>query len=166
MDALDPPAPRPHREIVSDAWVDYNGHMNVAYYGLVFDHATDLLLDHIGLDAERRAVLGGSVFVVEAHVTYENEVMAGETLEVETRVLDVDEKRMRVFHRMTRVDDDTGETVATNELMILYVDMTTRRSAAMPADVRANLDARRAATQDAPYPPQAGRSIAIRRPPK
>ena len=164
MDAHNPPTPIRHREAVQDAWVDYNGHMNVAYYVLVFDHATDTLLDAIGLDAAGRDALGGSVFVVEAHVTYENEAMAGEVLEVETRVLDVDDKRMHVFHRMVR-PDDAGVTVATNELMILYVDMNTRRTAAMPAEVKARLEALKAALADQPVPVQAGRAIAIRRRP-
>jgi acyl-CoA thioester hydrolase len=140
MDADTSPQPIRHREAVQDAWVDYNGHMNVAYYVLVFDHATDVLLDAIGLDAAGRDALGGSVFVVEAHVTYENEVMAGETIEVQTRVLDLDDKRMHVFHRMVR-PSDPAVTVATNELMILYVDMNTRRTAAMPVEVRARLEA-------------------------
>ncbi len=159
-----PSAPIGHRETVQDAWVDYNGHMNVAYYVLVFDHATDVLLDRIGLDAAARDGFGGSVFVVEAHVTYENEVMAGECVRVETRVLDVDDKRMHVFHRMIR-DDDDSVTVATNELMILYVDMAARRSAPMPAVVRERIDALMAGDAHLPHPPQAGRAIAIRRRP-
>ena len=168
MDALNSPEPTAHREAVQDAWVDYNGHMNVAYYVLVFDHATDVLLDHIGLDAAGRDAVGGSVFVVEAHVTYENEVMAGEMLRVETRVLDFDEKRMHVFHRMVRDDDDDdGDdiTVATNELMILYVDMTTRRSAPMPEAVHAHLKRLFDNHAETPRPAQAGRAIGIRRRP-
>ncbi|MEK9723750.1 MAG: thioesterase family protein, partial [Rhodospirillaceae bacterium] len=82
-----------HRETVRPDWVDYNGHMNVAYYVLVFDHATDVLLDHIGLDAAHRTATGNSVFVAEAHVTYDQEVMEGAALRVTTQVLDTDAKR-------------------------------------------------------------------------
>jgi acyl-CoA thioester hydrolase len=165
MDAASQPLPIRHRETVQDAWVDYNGHMNVAYYVLVFDHATDGLFDQIGLDAVSRDSMGGSAFVVESHVSYLNEVMAGEAVEVDTRVLDVDDKRMRVFHRMFRADIEQ-ETVATNELLLIYIDMKARRAAAMPADVRGRLDALKAASDQLPPPPEAGRSIAIGRRPK
>ena len=162
MDAADQPLPIRHRETVQDAWVDYNGHMNVAYYILVFDHATDGLFDQIGLDAASRDAMGGSAFVVESHVSYLNEVMAGEAVEVDTRVLDVDDKRMQVFHRMFRAGNE-HETVATNELLLIYIDMKARRAAAMPADVRRRLDALKAVSDQMPPPPEAGRSIAIRR---
>ena len=66
-----------HSEIVTNDWVDYNGHMNVAYYVLIFDHATDVLMNHISLDQEHRNATGGSMFVVESHIVYEQEVMEG-----------------------------------------------------------------------------------------
>ena len=116
-----------HRETVRPDWVDYNGHMNVAYYVLVFDHATDTFLDVIGLDTAHRAATGNSVFVAEAHVTYENEVMDGDKLRITTQVLDADAKRMHIFHRMYANDRD--EVAATNELMILGVDLASRRVA-------------------------------------
>jgi len=55
-------------------WIDYNGHMNVAYYVLVFDHSTDALLESLGLGEAYRQGENKSFFVVESHVTYENEV--------------------------------------------------------------------------------------------
>jgi len=55
---------RLHRERVEPGWVDYNGHMNVAYYVLAFDHGTDAFLDHVGMDAPYRASTGGTVFVL------------------------------------------------------------------------------------------------------
>ena len=69
-------------EIVSPDWVDYNGHMNVAYYVLIFDHATDAFLEKIGMNEAHREATGSSVFVAEAHITYDNEVMAGERVYV------------------------------------------------------------------------------------
>jgi acyl-CoA thioester hydrolase len=164
MDA--PPAPLTlHRETVKPEWVDYNGHMNVAYYVLVFDHATDDLLDHIGLDAAYRDAHGGSVFVVEAHVTYENEVMEGDEVAVSTQILDADAKRMHVFHRMHKPGDPDGTTIATNELMILHMDMAERRSAAMPDAIQKRLTDLRTRHAALPHPPQAGRTIGIRRKP-
>ena len=87
-----------HRATVQEDWIDYNGHMNLAYYVLVFDHTTDALQDVVGLDAAYREATGCSIFVVEAHVTYDNEVGLGEEMRVRTRVMDVDEKRLHIFH--------------------------------------------------------------------
>ena len=152
-----------HREIVHPDWVDYNGHMNVAYYVLVFDHATDAFLDHIGLDEEHRTTTGQSVFVAEAHVTYEQEVMEGAPLRVTTQVLDCDAKRMHVFHRMYVDDGGDVVVVATNELMILGVDLNARRVAPLADTVAANLDAMYTEHGSLARPDQAGRPIGIRR---
>ena len=152
-----------HRETVLPEWVDYNGHMNVAYYVLVFDHATDEFLDHIGLDEAYRETHEGSVFVVEAHVTYENEVMEGDEVAVSTQILDADSKRLHIFHRMYKAGNHDGEIIATNELMILHMDMTERRSAPMPEAIRARLLELQKRHAALPRPTQAGRTIGIRR---
>ena len=159
MDALFDKGLKPHKEFVRSEWVDYNGHMNVAYYMLVFDHASDVFLDQIGLDQAFRDHTNSSVFVVEAHLTYENEVMEGDALIVATRVLDFDAKRIHLFHRM--VQEGSDETVSTNELMILYVDMQTRRSAYMPGTITKHLRGLQKRQEARPMPVQAGRSIGI-----
>ena len=151
-----------HRETVHPDWVDYNGHMNVAYYMLVFDHATDVLLDHIGLDKDYRESSGESVFVLEAHITYDNEVMQGERVAVTTQILDVDAKRMHVFHRMVR-DGEDSELIATNELMILYMNMNARRSTPMPEAILNKLKDMQHRATALPHPAQAGSIIGIRR---
>ncbi len=150
-----------HHETVKPEWIDYNGHMNVAYYVLVFDHATDAFLDHLGLDDAYRSETGGSVFVVEAHITYELEVHEGDPVRVTTQVLDADEKRMHVFHRMYRGDDDA--VVATNELMILHVDLSSRRSQALPETNFGQLRQIAEAHLTLARPLQAGSVIGIRR---
>ena len=150
-----------HRETVQSDWVDYNGHMNVAYYLLVFDHATDTFLDEIGLDTAHREATGNSVFVVEAHVTYENEVMDGDKLRITTQVLDADAKRIHIFHRMYANGSD--EIAATNELMILGVDLASRRVAPIDDLIAANLSTMQNAHATLPHPHQAGRAIGIRR---
>ncbi len=150
-----------HRETVRPEWVDYNGHMNVAYYVLAFDHATDALLDRLGLGADYRRRRNCSMFIVEAHVTYDREAMAGEELRFETQVLGHDDKRLHFFHRMIR--DADGALAATNELLALHVDMKDRRAAPFPADVRGRVSALAAAHARIPWPGQAGRIIALRR---
>ena len=100
--------PGPHRETVRPEWVDYNGHMNVAYYALVFDHGTDNVLEHLGLGRHYRDSTGRSVFVVESHVTYEAEVLVGDAVAVTSRVMGCNGKRLHLFHHDI---DQTDEAI-------------------------------------------------------
>jgi acyl-CoA thioester hydrolase len=151
-----PPLPR-HRETVRPAWIDYNGHMNVAYYVLVFDHATDALLETAGLGPSYAARGEGSVFAVETHVTYDREVGEDAPLDVSTQVLGADDKRLHLFHTMHDARD--GTVSATNEVLLLHVDMRARRVARFPEPVRAALAAVAADHARHPWPAQAGRAI-------
>lgn len=152
-----------HRETVRHEWVDYNNHMNVAYYVLVFDHATDAFLDHVGLGTAYREATGCSVFVAEAHITYEQEVSEGDPLQVTTRVLGFDGKRLILFHQMFRGDDaePAATPVATNEVLCLHVDLGVRRTAPLPAEAAKRLAAVAAKHASLPAPAQAGRSIRL-----
>lgn len=151
---------RPHRETVRPEWVDYNGHMNVAYYVLVFDHGTDKALEHLGVGRRYCARTGRSVFVVESHVTYEAEVVAGDELRITSRVLGCDDKRLHMFHAMHRAHD--GRLAATNELLFVHVDMGARRATVFPDDARARIEAAVRAQSAEPMPPQVGRAIGLK----
>src|SRR5512147_3221105 len=89
-----------HREPVRPEWIDYNGHMNVAYYVLAFDHATDTFFDFLGLDEAYRTRTGASLFALESHIVYKAELKEGEPLRVTTQLLDCDDKRLHFFHAM------------------------------------------------------------------
>jgi acyl-CoA thioester hydrolase len=146
---------------VSPEWIDYNGHMNVGYYSVAFDKATDVLLDNIDLGAAYRHRADASMFIVEAHLTYEREVSEGDPLRFETRVLDADGKRLHIFHAMYHETD--GYLAATNELMGLHVDLQKRRSAPFPDTAQERIAALLASQQELPRPEQCGRIIGIRR---
>ncbi|MEP3113604.1 thioesterase family protein [Nisaea sp.] len=146
---------------VQPEWVDYNGHMNVGYYVVAFDKATDALLDHLGIGASYRQECDASVFVLEAHLTYDREVMLGDGLRFSTQILDHDAKRMHVFHRMYHADE--GYLAATNELMIMHIDLKTRRSAPFSKMVLGRLQDLKRDHDALPKPDAAGRVIAIRR---
>jgi acyl-CoA thioester hydrolase len=152
---------RLHTETVQPDWVDYNGHMNVAYYVLVFDHATDVFLNQVGMDATLRETTGSSVFVAEAHITYDQEVMEGEQVYITTQLLAYDEKRLHIFHRMHRATDDA--LAATNELMILQVNLNDRRVGPFHEDVRERIAAIAKQQAGLAMPDAAGRQISIRR---
>ncbi len=148
-----------HEEIVRPEWVDYNNHMNVAYYVLVFDHATDAVFDHLDLGEAYRGRTGCSVFVGEAHVTYEREVCVGDRLRVTSRVLGFDGKRIILYHEMHC--DGADGLVATNEVLCLHVDLTTRRTAPLPKAAVSQLERTAGRDVGLPRPLRAGRAIGL-----
>lgn len=150
-----------HRENVDPGWIDYNGHMNLAYYVLAFDHATDEFFDYIGLGVAYLEANNCSTFTLEAHVTYERELMAGDRMRFETQLLDHDAKRLHYMHMMYHAEE--GYLASTNELISLHVDMTARRSSAMPRSVIDRLDQVAAAHRALRRPTQAGRVISLGR---
>jgi acyl-CoA thioester hydrolase len=146
---------------VEPHWIDYNGHMNVAYYVLAFDKGTDGLLDRLGLGETYRRTTNHSIYVLEAHVTYERELKLAEPFTIETQLINADEKRLHFFHCMHHAEQ--GFLAATNELLALHVDLTGPRATALPAEAMSRLEPLLAAHRRLPAPPQLGRRIAIKR---
>ncbi len=147
-----------YRARVRPEWTDYNGHLNVAYYTLMFDHAVDAFLETAGFTADHRAATGGSIFAAEAHISYARELGEGALARVETQLLAFDAKRVHLFQRM--YDDATGELAATHEVLDLYVDLNVRRVAEMPAEIADRLaQLKRQHDAAAGWPEQAGRAI-------
>lgn len=125
------------RETVLEEWTDYNGHMNLAFFVLVFDRATDGFHARVGLGEGYRRRTGFSTFAVESHTRYLAELVQGRRVVCTTQLLGFDEKRLHYFHRM--FDADGGALAATTELMALHVDLAKRRAAAMPDGVQDRL---------------------------
>ncbi|MBE2998211.1 thioesterase family protein [Nocardiopsis sp. HNM0947] len=137
-------------ERVRPEWIDYNGHLTEGGYVFVFGYATDALMEHVGLGPEYREGSGCSLYTVEAHVRYLDEVGADAGLEVLTRVVGAGTKKLRLCHEM-RVD---GALVATEEILALHVDQEQGRAVAFPDQV-----AERIAAELEQAPEYAGRSI-------
>ncbi len=144
---------------VKPEWIDYNGHMNLAYYIVLFDQATDALFDELdlGLDYRRSRNLG--TFVAETHTRYERELLVGERVRVAVQILAVDDKRMHVAHEMFRLKD--GLRSATLESMFLHVDLGARRVMPYPPDLKARVDAAAAAHARLPRPDWIGRRVSM-----
>jgi carnitine 3-dehydrogenase len=139
--------------VVRPEWVDYNGHMTDSRFLQVFGDATDALLRYAGVDeAYRRS--GRALYTVETHVTHRAEARALEPLYVTSRVLEVDDKRVRLFHALHRRRDDAQ--VATAEQLYLHVNTAAGKASPMEAGVRERLAALQGA-QGQPPPPEAGR---------
>jgi acyl-CoA thioester hydrolase len=148
-----------HRGTIHPEWIDYNGHMNVAYYVLIFDLGTDALLDYLGMDAAYRARTGYSTYVLESHITYERELKEGDPYRVTAQLLDADAKRLHYFETLYREPDDTP--AATTEIMLMHMDMATVRSIPMPDPVAETVASLMQAHAGMPRPSQAGRVIGI-----
>lgn len=114
-------------------WVDVNGHMNMAFYSLVFDHSVDALLEVIGLGHDHVASAGAGTFVVETHNVYRSELREGDPILSAVHLLGFDDKRLHLAIEMRHAD--TSALCAVSEQVCMNVDLTSRRSAAMPATV-------------------------------
>lgn len=156
--AFEAPLVLPPRQVKPE-WIDYNGHMNVAYYVLAFDNALDDAFDRLdfGVDYVRRTA--SSFFVVETHVTYAREVRENDPLRITFQLLDHDEKRLHYFMAMHHAEE--GYLAATSEQLGLHVSLETRRSTPMPAAMQARFAAMMAAHRALPRPAEAGRVIGI-----
>jgi acyl-CoA thioester hydrolase len=148
-----------YRDVVRPEWVDHNQHMNMGYYLVVFDYATDEFFSWVGLDAAHRASQDVTTFCLEAHVTYHREVLGGDPLRFTTVLLGHDARRLHYIHAMYHATE--GFLAATNELMSLHVSRATRRAAAMAPDILARLAAIQRAHDALPRPAQAGRAIGL-----
>jgi acyl-CoA thioester hydrolase len=118
---------------VEPDWIDHNGHMNVAYYVLAFDLATDAAYEAWGIGLDYPEQTNCSVFTLGMNVDYRAEMHAGEPFRVATSIVDFDHKRIHYFHTMYR--GQTNEVVATNECLVMNVDLATRRSAEFPPEI-------------------------------
>ena len=150
-----------YRDVVRKEWIDNNGHMNMGYYVVVFDLATDEFFRWVGLDWTYRQSRRVTTFCLEAHVTYHREVREGDPLRFTTQLLAHDAKRLHYIHAMYHATE--GYLAATNELMLMNIDYETRRAAPWPDWAMERLDRMAAAHKKLPVPAQAGRIIGIKR---
>tara|TARA_Y100000588_G_scaffold295294_1_gene315528 strand:+ start:951 stop:1451 length:501 start_codon:yes stop_codon:yes gene_type:complete len=148
-----------HREKVQKDWIDYNGHLNMAYYLLVFDHATDAFFDYVGLGEDYSRKTDGTTFTLEGHISYIREVKENDILRFETFVLDFDAKRIHYAHAM--YEDSENYMAATNELMTLHVSQSERRACKIPATALTQLKTLKNAHIGLIKPPGLSRTIGL-----
>jgi len=147
------------REKILPEWTDYNGHMNVAYFTLIFDHATDVFYPLVGLGKPYRERTGKSTFAVQCHISYLREASVDDEVEVTTQLLGFDEKRLHYFHVMSNAQK--GYQMATLEQLAVHVDLAKRKVEPIPPEPRALLEKMMEAHKDLPRPPQVGSVMAL-----
>ncbi len=143
---------------VEPGWVDYNGHLNMAYYNVLFDRAVDQVYELLGCGLAYVEKERHSCFTAEIHVRYLRELNAGDPVRVTFQLLDFDAKRLHYFEQLFHTD---GWLSATSENMALHVDMAARKTAAFPQSIMARLELMQAAHHELPIPAGVGRRIAM-----
>src|SRR2546430_16076344 len=143
---------------VEPGWIDYNGHLNMAYYNVLFDRCVDEAYELLGIGADYTKS-GGSFFTAEVHLRYLRELHAGDPVRVTFQLLDFDKKRMHYFEQLFHASE--GWVSATSENMSLHIDMAAGKTAAFPDDVARGLARLKASHAHLPRPEAAGRRIAM-----
>lgn len=144
---------------VEGEWIDYNGHLNVAYYTLIFDRAVDEALCLLGLGPTYAAKRGASFFTAESHIRYLKELAPHSPVRVTLRLVDYDEKRLHLFQTLHHASE--GWVSATTEQMVLHVDLRTRHVAPFPDDVLERIATMCAAHAALPPPEGLGRQVTM-----
>jgi acyl-CoA thioester hydrolase len=142
---------------VEPAWIDYNGHLNMAYYNVLFDRAVDEVYEQLGIGPSYLKRSGHSTFTAEVHMRYLRELHENDPVRVTFHLLDYDAKRIHYFETLKHAEQ--GWVSATSENMTLHVDMAAKKVAPFPDSVMRTLAAMRAAHAKLPVPHGAGRSI-------
>jgi acyl-CoA thioester hydrolase len=144
---------------VEPGWIDYNGHLNMAYYNVLFDRAVDEAYELLGCGLAYLKQTRHSTFTAEVHVRYLRELYTGDPVRVTFQLLDYDTKRMHYFEQLFHAEE--GWLSATSENMALHVDMTAKKTAAFSDFIAARLARMKAAHAHLPLPEGVGRRIAM-----
>lgn len=144
---------------VEPQWIDYNGHLNMAYYNVLFDRAVDEAYELLGIGLNYLETHKHSTFTAEVHVRYLRELHEGDPVRVTFQLLAYDAKRIHYFEQLFHATE--GWVSATSENMTLHVDMTSKRVAPFPEAAMKSLARMLAAHGRLPRPETVGRRIAM-----
>jgi acyl-CoA thioester hydrolase len=144
---------------IEPQWIDYNGHLNMAYYNVMFDRAIDQMWLQLGIGPGYLKERGGSTFTAECHVRYLREIHLGDPVQVSVWLLAADDKRLHTFEELRHATE--GWLSATSENMSLHMNMTARKVAPFPPDIRERIAAVVETHGGIARPEGIGRSVAM-----
>ena len=144
---------------IEPQWIDHNGHLNMAYYNVMFDRAIDEMWLQLGMGPGYVKERQGSSFTAECHVRYLREIHLGDPVQVSIWLLGADEKRLHTFEELRHAKE--GWLSATSENMTVHIDMSVRKVAPFPADIRARIATVAEAHAALPQPEGTGRKVAM-----
>ena len=151
---------RSAHKFVKPEWIDYNGHLNMAYYNVLFDSSMDEVYESIGFGPEYAKTHGHTTYTAEFHICYVRELHEGDETYATTQLIDYDTKRFHTYQELFHAD---GWLAATGESLALHIDMSGPRVAPMPDEILANMKAIHEAHSHLPKPDRLSKSIGIRR---
>ena len=114
-------------QIIKSEWTDYNNHLNMAYYVLIFDVAWEVMLKKFNMGEQSAKINGMSTMVVETNTTYKNEIKEGDEVEILLTFFDHDKKRLHF--KMEMIEKKTKKLSSTIEMLSLHVDLNKRKVA-------------------------------------
>ena len=144
---------------IEPQWIDYNGHLNMAYYNVMMDRAIDEMWLQLGIGPAYMKERYGSTFTAECHVRYLREIHLGDPVQITVYLLGADEKRIHTFEELRHATE--GWLSATSENMTIHIDMNARKTAPFPPDIRARIEAVTKAHASVARPEGIGRKIAM-----
>ncbi|MGB3271421.1 MAG: thioesterase family protein [Xanthobacteraceae bacterium] len=144
---------------IEPQWIDGNGHLNMAYYNVMFDRAMDAFADSMNIGWSYVTERGGSIFTAEIHVRYIREIHLGDPVQIAAFLIAADDKRIHTFQELRHATE--GWLSATSENIMLHVDMGLRKTAPFPPDIMAGIRTVADAHAGLPRPDGVGRSIAM-----
>jgi acyl-CoA thioester hydrolase len=112
-------------QIIKKEWTDYNKHLNMAYYVLIFDKSWEVILEKFKMGEHSAKTTMKSTMVVETHTTYNNEVKADDEVEIVLTFFDHDKKRLHF--RLEMIEKISKKLSATIEMIALYIDLNKRK---------------------------------------
>jgi acyl-CoA thioester hydrolase len=146
---------------IESQWIDYNGHFNMAYYGVLFDRAADQMFAELGLGPDYVKTTNNSFFTLETHCTYVREMKSTDPVKVCSQILDHDHKRVHYVQQMLHATENWVACIL--EVMVSHVDLKTHKTSNFPDDVKRRIDAMANAHSSLPLPAQVGHKIGIPR---
>lgn len=149
-----------YRDKVQPDWIDYNGHLNDAYYVVAFSRGLDGFMEAIGLNAAFRDQNQVSMFTLQCMTHYFKEIDEKEPFIITCQLIDHDHNKAHLYLQMWH--QETGEEHAAFEAMMLHMDMAERRSAPWRPETKEKVKAILAKDQELPLPDKVGSAIGIR----
>jgi acyl-CoA thioester hydrolase len=146
-------------QTVEPQWTDYNGHMNMAYYAVLFDKSAEEMFEGFGLGPDYVKETNCSFFTLETHTTYAHEIHAGAQVRIENQVIDADTKRVHYVQQMFHAEENWLSCVL--EVMVSHVDLTAKKTVPFPSDIQTRIDTMLAEHKAIKLPKQVGHKIGI-----
>lgn len=145
---------------VKPEWIDYNGHMNMAYYNVLFDQCADEAYALFGIGPDYARSRGMTTYTAEFHICYVRELHLGDKVRVTMQLIDMNDKS---FHSYLEIHHEDGWLAATAEAMALHIDMSGPKVTPMPSDVAEKIGKMRDEHANLPRPERLGRVMGIKK---